>query len=203
MGRDAPCNRPVLPGSTPCCPPSLQSPCVATLTVSLRGWWRAKMRWWKPSSEGATQKPPAQSKGHMMTKVPKPQEGTQSLGSCLSPHAQGQCQPSSAQGPCFCFFHMQLTKAKMGSQRHSYTPEGTPPRALQPPPAPQPTHLQKGALPMAAPPQLELIAHYRCASGTVYAPSSRGQTAEPTRAGRLGLCLSDLPSGIGRTSRRC
>lgn len=35
-----------------------------TLTVSPRGCWRAKRRWWKPSGEGATQKPPAQRRAH-------------------------------------------------------------------------------------------------------------------------------------------
>jgi len=48
------------------------APGAATLTVSLRGWWKVKMRWWKPSGEGVTQKPPAEGKGHVMSKCQTP-----------------------------------------------------------------------------------------------------------------------------------
>lgn len=124
--------------------------CVATLTVSLQGWWGVKMRWWKPSGEGATQKPPVQSKEHMTSKCQRhmpfpacPRTGPARL--C----AMSLLAPSAT----------HTTKAKMDSQRHSYIavgPVGASLRALQPSLALDTS--RRETFLRLLPPQLELIA---------------------------------------------
>lgn len=62
-------------GLSPLPPPSLQPQPVQPLTASLQGWWRVKRRGWKPSGEGATQTPPAQSKGLMRSRAENTKAG--------------------------------------------------------------------------------------------------------------------------------
>lgn len=117
------------------------------------------MRWWKPSGEGATQKPPVQSKEHMTSKCQR----HKGLRSCLSLHAPGPGQPGSGQGPCLPLPQYTCDKGQNGLPKTQLHSSGTSGGFSESSAAfTGPRHLQKGDPPKAAPPpalpQLELIA---------------------------------------------
>lgn len=96
-----------------------------------------------------TQTPPAQSKGHMRSRAEDTKAGLRPFPAPPGTRPAWPCASSP-----FALSSHALTKAKMGSHRHSYTPMQTVEAShgvLKPPAASQPIHLRKRALPTATP----------------------------------------------------